>query len=198
VDKIVPLIILFIVITNVLKWFGQQSKQGQQRTPQQPKPHPTPGERKGGTLADVIRQIAEQQKAAMAPPTQQPKRVEPQADQRYETEYVQDGRVVWQAQKKQIEEFLGVKREPPAPFAPPPITVEDVTPEVRPRPVPVPREAEKPTPRAAQPKKPARRRVRKMKPPMPVALPGGVFQNLDDVRRGIIMSEILGPPAGLK
>ena len=196
-DKIVPLIILFIVITNVLKWFGQQSKQGQQGTQQQPKRPPTPGERKGGTLADVIRQIAEQQKAAMAPPTQQPSRVEPQADERYETDDVQDGRVVWQAQQRQIEEFLGVKREPPAPFAPPPIIVEDVT-EARPRPVPVQLEAEKPRPRVVQLKKPPHRRVRKMKRPTPVELPGGVFQNLDDVRRGIIMSEILGPPAGLK
>jgi len=189
VDKIVPLIILFIVITNVLKWFGQQSKQGQQGTPQQPKQYPTPGERKGGTLAAVIRQIAEQQKAASAPPTQQPKRVE--------TEGVQEGRAVWEAQQSQIEQFLGVKREP-APFAPPPIIVEDVMPEAQPRPVAVQPDEEVPKPQVAELKKPPRRRVRKMKRPAEVELPVGVFQNLDDVRRGIIMSEILGPPAGLK
>ena len=101
-DKIIPLIILFVVVTNVLKWFGQQAKQGQPGTPQQPKGHPTPGERKGGTLVDVIRQIAEQQKAAMAPPTQQPRRVEPQFDQRSETDDAQGGRVVWQAQQTQL------------------------------------------------------------------------------------------------
>ena len=186
---IIPIIIGAIVVINVLKRIAEQSKQGQEGAPQQPKQHPTPGERKGGTLADVIRQIAEQQKAATAPPTQQPRRVE--------TEGVQEERAVWEAQQSQIEQFLGVKREP-APFAPPPIIVEDVTPEVQPRPVAVQPYEEVPKPQVAELKKPPRRPVRKMKRAAPVELPSGVFQNLDDVRRGIIMSEILGPPAGLK
>lgn len=186
---IIPIIIGAIVVINVLKRIAEQAKQGQEGTPQQPKQHPTPGERKGGTLADVIRQIAEQQKAASAPPTQQPRRVE--------TEGVQEGRAVWEAQQSQIEGFLGVKREP-APVAPPPIIVEDVMPEAQPRPVPVQRKEDMPRPDVVQRKKPTRRPARKKERPAGVELSGGVFQNLDDVRRGIIMSEILGPPAGLK
>ena len=186
---IVPIIIGVIVVINVLKRIAEQSKQGHQGPSQQPKQYPTPGERKGGTLADVIRQIAEQQKAGVKPPSQQPERVE--------TEDVQEGRAVWEAQQSQIERFLGVKREP-APFAPPPIIVEDVMPEVQPRPVAVQPYEEVPKPQVAELKKPPPRRTRKMKRPAVVELPGGVFQNLDDVRRGIVMSEILGPPAGLK
>lgn len=197
---IVPIIIIAIVVINVLRRIAEQAKQGQQGTPQQPKQYPTPGERKGGTLRDVIRQMAEQQKAATSPPTQRPKRAEPESDRWFETEDVQEGRTVWDAQQSQIEEFLGVKREPRAPLAPPPIIVEAPTPKVQPRPVPIQQVTarEVVAPPVARPVKPPGRPPRKMERPTPVELPGGVFQNLDDVRRGIIMSEILGPPVGLK
>lgn len=189
---IVPIIIIAIVVINGLRKIAEQTKQGQQGPSQQPKRYPTPS--KGTTLTDVIRQIAEQQKAAVkAPPTEQPQSVG------FEPENVQERRTVWEAQQSQIEEFLGVKREA-APFVAPPIIIEDVTPEVRPRPVPirqVPAREEVAPPADKRPT-PYHRPVRKAKQPAPVELPVGVFQNLDDVRRGIIMSEILGPPTGLK
>jgi hypothetical protein len=188
-----PLIILFIVGVNVLKQIAEKNKQAQEGTQQRKQlPRLLEGEDEMPTRRPEQQQG---QAGAGSPPSvfgTGPR--DTVFDQWFEGGQQEDDRVAWEAEREAVAEFLGVS----APLIPPVIPVVQ---EVKPKPVPVrvepkPEEMQRPTiPAARSKRRPARKRAARV--PADV-LPAGIFGSMDDVRRGIIMSEILGPPTGLK
>jgi hypothetical protein len=107
----------------------------------------------------------------------------------------QEPTLVWEAPQQQVEEFVRRMRErlevPPPPVfeerKPPVITVPE-------RPKVAVQPQQPPSVERTKEPKPARKR----KTAVPEHVPEQIVTNLDEVRRGIILSEILGPPVGLR
>lgn len=196
-----PIIILFIVGVNVLKQIAEKNKQAQEGTQQRKQPL-RPFETEGEMPTVAVRRPEQQQDQPDAGRTTPVFGAGARGnvfEQWFEEGQQEDDKVAWEAEREAVAEFLGIKPKP-TPLIPPVIpVVQEVEP--RPKPVPVevepkPEEMQRPTIPAAKSK---RRPVRKRAARVPAdVLPAGIFRDMDDVRRGIIMSEILGPPTGLK
>jgi hypothetical protein len=185
-----PLIILFIVGANIVKGIREQAKKQQQMGGQQPgKQPPRLFETKDGTPPAVVQHPSQRQKQAAdtgkIPPVFGTGPRGTVFDQWF-AEGQQEKGVAWEAQRDEVAEFLGIKSKP-VPVVPPPMPVaEEVKLE------PILEEVRRPTiPVARRKREPVRKKAAQI-------MPTGVFGEMGDVRRGIIMSEILGPPKGLQ
>jgi len=221
--NIFPIIILTIVGINVLaRWLGEQSKRAE-KDAQQRKRYPSLAEGKGGRPAVVTRppvqpqRPADRQRAEPVPggtvvvkepgttrparavtAAQQLRRMDREFHEWFEEEAEEKGQVIWEAPQEDIEKFLVAQRKPvPVPPPAPPVFGQP-EPKVEPAPpIPVQLKVEVTRPPAAKQRKvPARALERRA--PRRAVLPVGVFENMDDVRRGIVMSEILGPPVSMR
>jgi hypothetical protein len=189
--------ILFIVGINLLKQIAEKNRQAQQR-PEQRKRYPELSEDGVETPTVVVRRPVQQQRQVDTqegiPPVFGTGPRGTVFDQWFEEGQQEEG-VAWEAQRDEIAEFLGIKPKP-VPVVAPPMPIAE---EVKPEPVRVePRLEEVPRPRipvARRKRVPVRKRAARV--PADV-LPPGIFRDMDDVRRGIIVSEILGPPKGLQ
>ena len=214
------IIVLVVVGINLFKRFAEQSKEAQGGTPQRKQYPPL---REGGAPTPVTRPPLQQQRqvdrervppvpgvgtrgqeytparpARAVTPGQQIQKMQREFERWFEEEEAEKGQVLWEASEEDAQEFFSRQRKP-VPVASPPLIVEEVKTTVE----PTPRAPIRPTveaPRVVKPRAVPRRRapVREMKRPVPVELPPGVLQNMDDVRRGIVMSEILGPPVSMR
>jgi len=192
--------LLFIVGVNVLKQIAEKNKQAQGGPQQRKQPPGRLFEAEDETPTVAVRRPEQQQGQADEGRTTPVFGTGARGnvfEQWFEEEQQEDDRVAWEAEREAVAEFLGVRLKP-APLVPPVIPVVQ---EVKPKPVPVTvepklEEVPRPTSPAAKSKRrPVRTRVARI--PADV-LPAGIFRDMDDVRRGIIMSEILGPPTAFK
>lgn len=192
-----PLIILFIVGANIVKGIREQAKKQQEMGGQQPgRQSPKLFETRDGTPPGAVQHPSQQQRQAAdtgkIPPVFGTGARGTVFDQ-WSDEGQQEKGVAWEAQRDDIAEFLGIKPKPVL-VVPPPMPIAE---EVKREPVrvePKLEEVPRPTiPVARRKREPVRRRAAPEE-----VLPAGVFRGMDDVRRGIIMSEILGPPKGLQ
>ena len=185
-----PLIILFIVGANIIKGIREQAKKQQEMGGQQPgEQSPKLFETEDGTPPGAVQHPSQQQRPAAdtgkIPPVFGTGPRGTVFDQWF-VESQQEKGVAWEAQRDEIGEFLGIKPKPVPVVAPPMPIVEEVTAE------PILEEVRRPTiPVARRKRGPIQKKAARM-------LPRGVFGDMGDVRRGIIMSEILGPPKGLQ
>jgi hypothetical protein len=216
VDKIFPIFILIIIGINLLgKWLAEQGKQQQAGTRER-KQYPKMYGGEDGTPRVVGPMPRQEQRPVKATrPGEVLRRMDRQFEEWFEEEQREEGRVVYEATPEDVEDYLEATSETappvvheqvwgPPPSAPretlrvpPPLAREEVRPRIEPAPPPAAPAVTAPQeslPKRWRMPRPTRRRVA----PVQAVLPAGVFQNLDDVRRGIIMSEILGPPTAFK
>lgn len=202
-----PIIILVIVGINMLKRLAEQSKQAQTGPPRERKRYPRLSEGEGETPTVVVPYPRQQERSTK--PGEMLRRMDHEFEEWFEEEQREEGSVVWEASEEDVEEFLEEPREPVVKVVPPWWAAPEPKPVRVPR--PVAREAVKRTeepaivpptaavlrvtmPREKRMPKPVREEIA----PVPAKLAAGVFRDMDDVRRGIIMSEILGPPSAFK
>jgi hypothetical protein len=129
--------------------------------------------------------------------------MERQFEDWFREEAAEKGRVIWEASEEDIEGFLAAQRKPipiPPTVQAPPVRLPD-RPTIKPT-VELPRvRVTSPTQMAAPfmvPERKATPSVPETKGRARIKLPAGVFESIDDVRRGIIMSEILEPPVSMR
>jgi len=203
-EKLFPIIILVIFAINMIaKWLGEQSKQAQ-KGDRERKRYPGLTEGENGRPMVVTRTPSPQ---VGRPDIQPPevggrlKRMEQEFEEWLREEAEEEGRVIWEAPEEDVEEFLAAERKPippPPPVQAPPVRLPGL-PEIKPT-VEPPRVEVTPPPSMAAP--PTARGTRTRAPESEkrarLELPAGVFADMDDVRRGIIMSEILGPPVSMR
>ena len=205
-----PIIILVIVGINMLKRLAEQSKQEQTGPPRERKRYPRLSEGEGETPTVVVPYPRQQEGSTRTTkPGEMLRKMDREFEEWFEEEQREEGSVVWEASQEDVEGFLEEPREPVVKVVPPWWAPPEPKPVRVPR--PVAREAVKrteepalvpPTAEVRRPTMPGAKRipkpVREKIAPVPAKLAAGVFRDMDDVRRGIIMSEILGPPSAFK
>ncbi len=223
-EKIFPIIILVIFGINIIaKWLGEQSKQAQKDAGER-KRYPGLAEGEGGRPVVVTRPPSQQERPSdiqRTPPvlgrgievaeresTRAPRaprvadqfrRMEQEFEDWFREEAEEKGQVIWEASEEDIEQFLAAQRKPIP--APPTVQAPPVRAPRLPR-IELPRARVMPPAEMAQPRiapeRKAAPRAPERKRHARVELPAGVFEDIDDVRRGIIMSEVLGPPVSMR
>ena|GEM_PF-2708384 len=227
-EKLFPIIILVIFGINMIaKWLGEQNKQAQKGAHER-KRYPGLSEGEGGRPTVVTRAPSPQEKrldvqrptpgvargtavaereptrAARAPTAgDRLRKMDQEFEDWFREEAEEKGQVIWEAREDDIEEFLAAQRKPipvPPTVQAPPARLPGL-PEIKPT-VEPPRVKVTPPgemvgrPIAAARRIPARAPERKKRARL--EMPAGVFEDMGDVRRGIIMSEILGPPVSMR